>query len=85
MNIVNVYSYVRWSSDKQTWGDSERRQEQMAKDWCERQRLKLSSLSFKDQGTSAWKGRNLQDGALAELLSVVRPGMNLWKSRTSPS
>jgi len=72
MKIKNIYSYVRWSSDKQTWGDSERRQEQMAKDWCARQGYQLSNLSFKDRGTSAWKGKNFQDGALADLLRLVK-------------
>lgn len=74
MKMTNVYSYIRWSSDRQTWGDSERRQEQMAKDWCARKGLKLSQHSFADRGTSAWKGRNLEDGALAELLRLVKPG-----------
>lgn len=73
MKNTNVYSYIRWSSEKQTWGDSERRQEQMAKDWCARKGLKLSQHSFADRGTSAWKGKNLQDGALAELLRLVKP------------
>src|SRR6266540_6816183 len=73
MKTTKAYSYIRWSSEKQTWGDSERRQEQMAQDWCARKGLKLSDRSFTDRGTSAWKGRNLQDGALAELLRVDEP------------
>ena len=73
MKTTNVYSYIRWSSEKQTWGDSERRQEQMAQDWCARKGLKLSNRSFTDRGTSAWKGKNLHAGALAELLTVVKP------------
>lgn len=74
MKNTKVYSYIRWSSEKQTWGDSERRQEQMAKDWCARKGLKLSQRSFADRGTSAWRGKNFQDGALAELVRVVKTG-----------
>ncbi len=46
----------------------------MAKDWCARKGLKLSQRSFINRATSAWRGKNLQDGALAELVRVVKPG-----------
>ncbi len=74
MRNVNVYSYVRWSSDTQSMGDSERRQLQGALDWCQRQGLTLSNRSFSDKGLSAWKGRNLRDGQLAELTKILKPG-----------
>jgi hypothetical protein len=32
--MKNVYSYTRWSTDKQGWGDSERRLEALAKKYC---------------------------------------------------
>jgi len=28
-----VFSYLRWSTDSQTWGDSERRQNMAAEQW----------------------------------------------------
>lgn len=74
MKNVNVYSYVRWSSEAQTMGDSERRQLQGALDWCQRQGLTLSNRTFSDKGLSAWKGRNLRDGQLSELIKILKPG-----------
>ncbi len=74
MQNVNVYSYVRWSSERQSWGDSERRQEQLAKDWCSRKGVTLAERSFTDKGTSAWKGKNRDTGAFGELLKVTQPG-----------
>ena len=74
MKNVNVYNYVRWSSEGQTMGDSERRQVQGALDRCQRQGLTLSSRTFSDKGLSAWKGRNLRDGQLSELTKILKPG-----------
>jgi DNA invertase Pin-like site-specific DNA recombinase len=70
----NVYSYIRWSTERQNWGDSERRQEQLAKDWCDRKGLKLSGRSFADRGTSAWKGKNREAGALGDLIKIAKSG-----------
>jgi DNA invertase Pin-like site-specific DNA recombinase len=72
--MKNVYSYIRWSSDRQTWGDSERRQWELAKGWCDRKGLKLSDSSFKDKGVSAWAGDNFKSGQLAQLLKTVKRG-----------
>ncbi len=72
---MKAYSYVRFSTDSQTWGDSERRQEQLAKDYCQRRGLTLATDSFKDRGVSGWKGKNRQDGgAFAGLLKVAKSG-----------
>ena len=71
--VGNVFSYLRWSSEPQTWGDSERRQEQAAKDWCARRGLQLADTKFVDRGVSAWKGKN-QQGELGRLLSTVKAG-----------
>ena len=71
---VNVYSYARWSSDAQGDGDSNRRQSQLALDWCARRGLLLAGQA-KDDGVSAWKGRNRQEGSgLSRLLKLVKPG-----------
>src|SRR6185503_5082986 len=72
--IGRVFSYMRWSSEPQTWGDSERRQEAMAKDWCRRHGRALSDRAFADRGVSGWKGDNRKNGALGALLKAVRPG-----------
>jgi len=70
----SVYSYLRFSSEPQSWGDSERRQSQMALDWCRRNGQNLSENRFADRGVSGWKGKNRTSGALGQLLRVVAPG-----------
>lgn len=69
-----VFSYVRWSTERQNFGDSERRQEQAAKDWCARRGLQLAETSFADRGVSAFTGKNRKEGALGELLKIVQSG-----------
>ncbi len=71
---MKAYSYIRFSSDRQTWGDSERRQEQMATEFCARKGLKLADASYADRGVSGWKGKNRESGAFAQLLQVAKPG-----------
>jgi len=43
-------------------------------DWCQRQGLTLSDHSFADKGLSAWRGRSLREGQLAELVKILKPG-----------
>jgi hypothetical protein len=74
-SVKMAYSYVRFSSKIQEWGDSERRQEAAAKTYCERKGLTLSDMSYADRGVSAKAGRNRSNGsAFSELLSIVKPG-----------
>jgi DNA invertase Pin-like site-specific DNA recombinase len=68
-----AYSYLRFSSPKQEWGDSERRQEQGARNYCREHGLNLSEKSFADRGVSGWKGANRR-GALGDLLKVLKAG-----------
>jgi DNA invertase Pin-like site-specific DNA recombinase len=72
-NTKTVFSYLRFSSPRQEWGDSERRQENLAKDYCDKHGLILSERSFADRGISAWKGANRR-GALGELLNLLKAG-----------
>ncbi|MCX6916432.1 MAG: recombinase family protein, partial [Verrucomicrobia bacterium] len=69
-----VYSYMRWSSEPQTWGDSERRQERAARDWCQRNNRTLADTRFADKGVSGWRGDNRKSGRLGDLLKVLQPG-----------
>src|ERR1035437_2867269 len=69
-----VYSYMRWSSEPQSWGDSERRQERAARDWCQRNNRALADTRFADRGVSGWRGDNRKSGRLGDLLKVVQPG-----------
>jgi DNA invertase Pin-like site-specific DNA recombinase len=55
-------------------GDSERRQEQVAKDWCLRNGRKLAEQTFADRGVSGWRGDNRREGALGALLKIARAG-----------
>jgi DNA invertase Pin-like site-specific DNA recombinase len=73
-----MFSYLRWSSEKQTWGDSERRQAEDSERVCAKQGWTLSDRRFIDRGVSAWKGRNREDGALGELLKIVQPGQGVY-------
>ncbi|HXS69757.1 MAG TPA: recombinase family protein, partial [Candidatus Polarisedimenticolia bacterium] len=67
-----AFSYLRWSTDPQTWGDSERRQAEQAKSYCATHGLELCE-QFTDRGVSAWRGAN-QKGELGRLLKVAKPG-----------
>lgn len=67
-----VYSYLRWSSEPQTWGDSERRQAAMAETWCQQRGLTLTD-KYRDSGVSAYRGRN-RESQLGELLKEARRG-----------
>src|SRR6267154_3797946 len=69
-----VFSYLRWSSDRQTWGDSERRQNDLAEQWCARNGLTLAGQE-KDEGVSAFRGKNQRKGTgLSRLLKRVTSG-----------
>ena len=65
---------MRWSSEPQSWGDSERRQEQQAKNWCQCNGRTLADQTFTDRGVSGWHGNNRREGALGTLLKVVKEG-----------
>ena len=69
--LGRVFSYMRWSSEPQSWGDSERRQAEMALDWCKRNGKTLSYKTFADRGVSAWRGDNRKSGALGALLRIA--------------
>lgn len=72
--MKTVHSYIRFSSKPQEWGDSERRQDKAAQDYCDRNGLTLSKMSYADRGVSAKAGKNRADGsAFAELLTMVKP------------
>jgi len=72
--MPTAYSYVRWSSDKQTLGDSERRQWEAAQRYAKDHHLTLSDTRYVDSGVSAFKGRNAAEGALRAFLDAVDRG-----------
>ncbi len=69
-----VISYKRFSSMRQARGDSLRRQTAAAEAWCSQRGWKLDNLRLTDKGRSAFTGANRTEGALSELLKLIRGG-----------
>jgi DNA invertase Pin-like site-specific DNA recombinase len=80
MPTIQVFSYQRFSSIKQSDGDSIRRQTKRRDDWLARHNLVLDDrLTYKDAAKSAHQGRHATEGQLADFLATmdagkVRPG-----------
>ena len=70
-----AYSYVRFSSEKQSKGNSLQRQEDLAfKFIADHPELELdldTTLNMRDLGVSAFKGKNMRDGALGKFIQLV--------------
>jgi DNA invertase Pin-like site-specific DNA recombinase len=73
--MSNVYSYVRFSSQAQEFGDSQRRQFTRAQEYCRKNNLTLETTTLEDLGVSAWRGRNVDKGQLGVLLKAVHSGL----------
>jgi len=70
-----AYSYLRFSTPEQAQGDSLRRQTDAATVYAKRHGLTLDeSLTFRDLGVSAFRGRNAVEGALAAFIAAVDTG-----------
>ena len=78
--MVNVaFSYLRFSTPEQGAGDSRRRQMAMAEKYAADHHLTLDqSLSFRDIGVSAFRGKNAKEGALRAFF-----GRNRTQARAS--
>lgn len=70
-----AYSYLRFSHPDQIKGDSLRRQLVLAEQYAEKRNLRLETKSYRDLGISAFKGKNLADGALGAFLAAVDSGL----------
>jgi DNA invertase Pin-like site-specific DNA recombinase len=69
-----AYSYQRFSSTKQKKGDSTRRQNNAAAEFCKAHELILAE-TFCDDGVSAFRGKNFSnESALGEFLRLVENG-----------
>jgi DNA invertase Pin-like site-specific DNA recombinase len=66
-----AYSYIRWSQDQQSLGDSERRQLEKSRAYAKAHNLELVE-EIKDTGISAFRGRNVEEGGLAKFLAALR-------------
>ena len=72
--MPTAYVYVRFSSKKQEQGHSVERQLDLARKYAARHGLTLDERSYQDLGISAFKGKNLVEGALGTFLNGVRQG-----------
>ncbi len=73
---TKAYSYTRFSTPEQALGDSARRQMAAAEEYARRHDLDLdTSLTFKDLGVSAYRGRNVEEGNLGAFLRAVEAGV----------
>jgi DNA invertase Pin-like site-specific DNA recombinase len=71
--MKTAYSYVRFSRPEQIRGDSLRRQTEGSEAYCQRKGYHLdTSLNLTDLGVSAFKGRNVEQGALGAFLDAVK-------------
>jgi DNA invertase Pin-like site-specific DNA recombinase len=69
-----AYSYVRFSHGRQKNGDSLRRQLDLSREYADKQGLQLQELSYRDLGLSAFRGANVERGALAAFIKAVEDG-----------
>lgn len=70
-----AFSYIRFSTPEQAKGDSYRRQSTEAVRYCRENGLTLADdRVYEDQGVSAYRGRNVRSGALADFRQAVEDG-----------
>lgn len=70
-----AYSYLRFSTPEQSKGDSFRRQTTMATAYAAKHGLDLDeTLTFHDVGVSGYRGKNKDEGRLADFLEAVHVG-----------
>lgn len=69
--MLTCYLYGRFSAEKQSKGDSRRRQFKLAMEWCKENGHKLSDETFFDEGISAYRGKNKDEGDLRRFISLV--------------
>lgn len=71
-----AYSYIRFSTPEQAKGDSLRRQTQLAEDYARAHGLELDNeLNMRDLGVSAFRGANMEQGALGAFLTAAQMGV----------
>lgn len=74
--MPKAYSYQRFSTPEQMKGDSLRRQTKLAEEYAARHKLTLDTeLNMQDLGVSAFRGDNLETGALGAFLKAIKQGI----------
>ncbi len=71
--MKKLYSYIRWSTDKQTGNTSLERQTEKAKQYAAIHGLEYVQLL--DAGVSAFRAKNSTSGKLAGFISAVESGV----------
>lgn len=71
--MTQLYSYVRWSSDRQSKGTSFERQMASARQFANDNDLELVEII--EPGVSAFKGKNAKDGKLGDFINAVEAGV----------
>src|SRR5208283_4398035 len=67
--MKTAYSYVRFSTPQQLFGDSLRRQVEAAEQFCKQNGYNLDrTLTLHDKGISAFRGANIEIGRLGVFL-----------------
>lgn len=73
--MAKAYSYIRFSKPEQASGDSLRRQLELSKAYAAEHGLELdTTLKMTDLGVSAFRGKNLTEGALGDFFHAVEIG-----------
>ena len=72
-SMKQMYSYIRWSSDRQEMGTSLQRQLAGAREFATHQGLELVEVI--EAGVSAFKGKNTEDGKLGDFIAAVEAGV----------
>ena len=73
--MSTAYSYIRFSHPDQAKGDSLRRQDERAKDFCRRKGWTLDeNLTLHDLGVSAFRGKNAAVGNFRGFLEGIKTG-----------
>jgi DNA invertase Pin-like site-specific DNA recombinase len=74
-DVPLAYSYIRMSTDIQLKGDSRRRQLEKSAEYTKKHQLVLADdAQLEDIGISAFRGANVQGGALGKFLEAVKAG-----------
>ncbi|MGO7634181.1 recombinase family protein [Rhizobium leguminosarum] len=72
--MIKAYSYIRFSTSEQAKGDSLRRQLENARKFADAHNLTLDD-SLRDEGVSAFRGKNRNSGSLGAFLKKVEDGV----------
>ena len=69
-----AYSYIRFSSERQTDGNSEPRQVDLAQRWAKAKGVNLD-MGYIDRGIPSFRGTNRKTGALGKFIAAVKAGI----------